>query len=81
MGCADMGEASCLLNAPPLNDDIPTSCFPRGHGPVFISKEMAAVLDLRNIWSRPAINPERLRTTVAIIDSLISPVETVTETK
>jgi hypothetical protein len=80
MGFADRGEASCLLNAPPLNDDIP-SCFPRGHGPVVISKEMAAVLDLRNIWSRPAINPDRLRTTVAIIDSLIFPVETVTETK
>jgi hypothetical protein len=74
----DRGETNSLFIDTSLNPDIPTSCFPWAHGPTFpISNDSAAVLDLRNNWRSPPINPDRFRTTSAIIESLILPCATV----
>jgi hypothetical protein len=82
VGRSDNGDTSCLLNARSLKDVIPTSCLSRPQGgTVLISKEIVAVLDLRNNWRRPLVNPDKLRTTVAIIDNLTSPCDNVCETK
>jgi hypothetical protein len=81
-GCSDSGDASCLLKARSLKDDIAASFLARRHGPTdFISKAIVEVLDRRSIFRRPPINPDKFRTTVAIIDNLIFPCETVCETK
>lgn len=77
--CPGRGDFNCWLYARSLQGDIPPSCFSRAQ--VFISNEIDAVLDLRNICRSPAISPDKLRTTVAIIERFMFPSETMNEAK
>src|SRR3954447_23865688 len=69
----ETGSANWLVKASSLGPQILISCLWRSQDrPIFGPKEVVAVFERRNKCNRPFINPDRLRTTVAIMPAFKS---------
>lgn len=74
-------KCACIANS--FGPNILISCLGWAHffPAVFGANDVVAVLDRKNSCSRPLINPDRFKTTVAIMASLISPCLSIKEKK